>query len=479
MKKTNRLPAAGMIVFLLAGLLSVRAVGQTDTLTPFSIRDLHEAMLRFHPVVKQAELLPELARQEIRMARGNFDPKLESRFSGKEYGGKDYYQKWATSVTLPTWFPVDPKIGLEQNSGAFLDPENQFSSADHYRQFFSGISVPVGRGLFIDDRRAALRQAQLLARLADADQVKAINKILLEAAKDYWQWYFTWHNLKLLERNVERAADIYRRVQLNTELGEAAVIDTVQARITLQSRQVEQQEATMELRNAILRLSMHLWDEAQNPVLLRPETSPAEAPPIDDLTDELVGQLLQFAKENHPEVVKVDTKLMQLRIDQKLASEYLKPRLDLGYYLLNQSFGTGLTLTDNYKLNVDFSVPLLLRKERSKLASTKVKIRQTQLEQLQVARDVANQLQVIHNQLVYTRQMLQQQRQIASHYERLLQAELLNLENGESDLFKINVQQEKLIQAQAKVIKLVAELEKSRAMLYWAAGTRNLSLEDL
>ncbi|MNC97462.1 hypothetical protein D3C83_151240 [compost metagenome] len=57
------------------------------------------------------------------------------------------------------------------------------------------------------------------------------------------------------------------------------------------------------------------------------------------------------------------------------------------------------------------------------------------------------------------------------NYERLLQAEMVNLEQGESDLFKINVQLEKLIQAQTKWIKLRSENEKQKAYLYWAAGS--------
>ena len=55
-------------------------------------------------------------------------------------------------------------------------------------------------------------------------------------------------------------------------------------------------------------------------------------------------------------------------------------------------------------------------------------------------------------------------------------AEILNLENGESDLFKINVQQEKLIVSQTKLLKLKAEYEKLKATLYWAAGVRNLAI---
>jgi outer membrane protein TolC len=87
-------------------------------------------------------------------------------------------------------------------------------------------------------------------------------------------------------------------------------------------------------------------------------------------------------------------------------------------------------------------------------------------------------VQATFNQLVNTNTLLQQQNAMASNYQRLLQGELLNLENGESDLFKINVQQEKLIQSQSKLLKLRAEFEKQKASLYWAAGLRNLSLDE-
>jgi len=64
---------------------------------------------------------------------------------------------------------------------------------------------------------------------------------------------------------------------------------------------------------------------------------------------------------------------------------------------------------------------------------------------------------------------------VVQNYERILRAEFLNLDNGESDLFKVNIQQEKLINAQSKLIKVMSEYEKNKAMLFWAAGLRNLS----
>ncbi|MEQ9414983.1 MAG: hypothetical protein RIF39_14190, partial [Cyclobacteriaceae bacterium] len=79
-----------------------------------------------------------------------------------------------------------------------------------------------------------------------------------------------------------------------------------------------------------------------------------------------------------------------------------------------------------------------------------------------------------YNQLINILSIMNQQREMVANYERLLSAEMLNLQQGESDLFKINVQQEKLIQSQTKWLKLLSDFEKQKAYLYWAAGTRHL-----
>ncbi len=62
-----------------------------DTITTFSIENLYASMLEHHPIVKQTRLLGEMAQQEVRLARGAFDPKLESRLNLKEFDNKEYY----------------------------------------------------------------------------------------------------------------------------------------------------------------------------------------------------------------------------------------------------------------------------------------------------------------------------------------------------------------------------------------------------
>lgn len=449
-----------------------------DSSKAFTLENFYALILRNHPVARQINLLSDMARQEIRLARGNFDPKLEFQYLQKEFNNTEYYELLNGAVKFPSVLPFDPKVGVQRNQGNYLNPENYIANDFNYQQFYAGISMPLGQGLLTDERRAALKQAELFSALTEAEQVKLTNKLLLEAAKDYWQWYYAYYNFRIQNRGVNIASEIFKRVKLTAEQGEASVIDTVQAQITLQERLIQQQEAMLGFQNAGAVLSTYLWDSLANPLALTLNWAPVRATEYGSVSEGELLELKEQAKQNHPELQKLTVKLQQLEIERKLAKEYLKPKLDASYTFLNQPFDPdwnyGKAFGENYKLGLDFSFPLFIRKERAKLEQTKIKLSTTRFEQTLTERQVLNQIDVSFNTLVYTRNMINQLSAMVNNYERILQAEFLNLANGESDLFKINVQQEKLIQAQTKYLKMLSEFEKNRAVLYWAAGIRNL-----
>jgi outer membrane protein TolC len=444
-----------------------------DSVISFSIDEFYKIILEHHPVVKQARLLNEVALQEIRMARGAFDPKLEFFWDKKEFQDKLYYNRRDARIYFPSQFPVNPKVGFLDNRGLFLNPAETIPGD---QQLYAGFEFPIGRGLVTDERRAALQQAKLYQNIAAADQIKLINKVLLYAAKDYWSWYHAYYNFRLINQGVTIASEIFRRVRVNAVNGEAAPIDTVQAKITLQTRLVEQQEAILEFRNTGIMVSNYLWDEAGEPIDLSLRIAPMLGPTDVALSLQTISSLTDQARQNHPELVKFRNKIDQLEVDRQLAREWLKPRLDLNYSMLSQPTGPiRVDPLNDYKLGVDFSFPILLRKERSKLELTNLKIRGTEFEQSQTEREIVNEINAVFNEIVNTGVIIRQQGEMVDLYDRLLRAELLNLENGESDLFKINIQQEKLIQSQSKFLKMQAVYEKAKASLYWAAGVRNLN----
>jgi outer membrane protein TolC len=449
-----------------------------DSVRTLAFDDFYQLVIQNHPIVKKASLLTQQAAQEIRLARGSFDPKLEGSWDLKDFKDSEYYNLLDVSIKIPVWFPIDPKVGMQQNSGDYLNPENYISNNNDNQQIYAGASLPIGKGLFIDDRRATVRQAQFMQNLAEAEQVKAINKILLTAVKDYWEWYFAFNNYTLMQQSIGLATDIFERTKVAFSQGEAARIDTIQAKITLLARITAFQQANIERVTAALKLSNHLWTADGAPLELENNVRPVIEASQEFSANQLM-LLLDMARVNHPELRKLELKNKILLIDRSLARENLKPRLDLNYFLLDQpidTFGSRNNLTpgNNYKIGVDFAFPIFLRKERAKLSMTKLKLTENSYNIDFTERQILNDINAQYNEIVTTKQILVQQQEMAANYQLILQAEQLNLDNGESDLFKINIQIDKLIEAKSKALKLQSTYQKNVATLYWAAGISNL-----
>lgn len=456
-------------------------IRESDSTRVFTIDDLFAVILANHPVVRQADILTENAKQEIRLARGSFDPKLSVNWVKKENNGVNYYDKLNSELKFPLRLPIEPKIGIDRNDGEYLNPESYVADQYHYRQVYAGISLPLGRGLITDERRTTLRQAALFPRLAEAEKVKAVNKILFDAAKDYWSWFDAYYNYVLFLRAVDVSRDVFQRSRLNFELGELAAIDTVQAKIIVQQREVALKEAELEYRNASVNVSFYLWDTSGNPIELNSQSIPSPDALTNRLDFNSVAALKSEALENHPDLLKIRLKMQQLELERRLAIENLKPQLDLNYNLLNEPLTPSGDMSfagRDYKIGLEVSFPLFLRKERSKVALTRLKMSETSFEEKAMTQRVMNEIEVSYNRLSTLNEILDQQVAMVVSYDRLFEAEILNVTNGESDLFKLNFQQEKLLEAQSKAIKVVSDIQKEQSALFWAAGVLRLGMPE-
>lgn len=468
---------SSLILFLLC-LLVYRLPAQTDS-TRLSYDDFYHLVLANHPVVKQARLLPEEARAQLRTARGGFDPKAGLQFSRKRYDGKTYYHLFDAGLKIPVWFPIDAEAGITRNSGEYLNPEHYISADNAYTQVYAGITVPLGRGLFTDDRRANVKQALIFTGLSEMEQIKAINKILLQASKDYWSWFYAYNTYQFMQSNVSIAEDIFKRTRLGFAHGEVAAMDTVQAGITLLQRRNDLAEARIDFAVAALTLSNHLWDEEGRPLELAPETYPQEFV-FEAVNTEEFGTLLAYAQENHPEIRTYVLKQESLQVDRALARENLKPVLNLKYHLLDQPWNfegnrSTVDFGDNFRFGLDVHLPLFLRKERGKLSQVNLKLSQNVYAQEFAGREIINRISASYVKLTNMEFIIEQQAVMVAQYEMLLRAERFNLENGESDLFKINIQWEKLIDSRTKLIKSQAEYRKALAEFYWSTGRWSVS----
>jgi outer membrane protein TolC len=487
----------GFVILWVAIFLNVQvANAQSDTLAPsdqtFTLDEFFGHILTQHPIVRRANLFNDAAFQELRMARGMLDPTIQSDFNIKEFDGKDYYQNWDSRLKVPMWFPVDMEVGFERNRGDFVDDSD---STPDDGLIYAGVSLPVGRGLFIDRRRAAIRQAQFMQDLAEADQIKEINKLLFDAAKAYWDWYYAYRQYTIISEVEDVALRRYNGVVQQVINGDVAPFDSLKAFINYQERDVQRVQAQLELENARLAVAVFLWSTAddEDSRVLPLELAESTVPVMDEREEvsiELLAALQELAAEAHPELRKLTAKFQQTEIERRLALEYLKPEINLKYNFLTERInGSGLTggngngngnneqfFFNDYKAGVQFYFPLFLRKERGKLAQTNIKLEQIYFEQSYQRQLIANGVLITYNTIENLKQIILQQTNMVDFYGQLLDGELRKFEFGESSIFLINTRETELLDARIKLLKFQTQREKSKAELFYEAGVPNLSL---
>ncbi|MDJ1479485.1 TolC family protein [Cytophagaceae bacterium YF14B1] len=445
-----------------------------------SSQDFLQRILKYHPVARQAALLSEQARNEIRYARGSFDPKLEANYENKELKGSTYYHRWDSQLKIPFWVG-EIKGGFQRGVGNYINNENYTSTSG---LIFAGVSIPlpISQDFLIDQRRSTLRQAQVFRNIAEADRVKEINKLVFNATKEYWEWYLAHNEYTMLRENYELANIRYKAVKGRVVEGDLAGIDSVEAQTILQDRLIRLAQVEVDLLNARIRLSNYLWGENDTPLEMPSDIAPEQF----DVTHRVemeatLIRLRDMAQANHPELQKLTFKNEQLTIERRFLRDRFKPNLRVNYNLLSSpTYNTDgrilpstvdmAYLQNNYKWGFEFSYPLFLRKERGKLALNEVKIEQNNLERQQTSREIANNIQTTYNDLRNLDSLIRLQQVNIANYRRLRDAEVQKFENGESSLFLINSRETKYIDEQIKLFSLKTKYAKERAELLWSAG---------
>lgn len=446
------------ILILLFVSLAFESQGQQDMAEPLSIRNFLQLVRQHHPLVKQAELIPQTADASTLAARGGFDPKLFYEYRNKFFDDKNYYALSNGGFTIPTWFGVEVKGGYEQNQGDYLNPEN---TVPDQGLVYAQVSIPLLKGLLVDERRATLQKAKLFREMSNFEKITVINEVLYTAAKAYWDWYLAYVNLQVHTYAEQLSRERLAGMRTTFLLGDRPAIDTVEANIQWQDRIITREQALMDYRTKTLKLSTFLWLDQDVPIELTDQTIPDLSAGLD--VDETIFNLNVAQMDSlvriHPALQPYQYKLEQLRIEEKLMRDKLKPGVNLIYSPLYDLQNTDAAIFNNYKWGVSVGFPLFLRKERGDLQMTRIKIENTTLENNTKRIELLNKIKTAINEFNGYRTQVATYRGNVDNYEQLWRAEQRLFDSGEGSLFMINSREMSYIQAR---IKLNEMTNKSR-----------------
>lgn len=461
-------------VIWLAVILPAASQSMQDTQVVFSLDNYLQWVVDYHPMARQANLLRDQAEAGLRIARGAFDPKWYADWQQKSFDGKNYYNLGESGIKLPTRIGWEIKGAYQIASGDYINPENNLPANG---QAILGLRIPLLQGMFTDQRRTALAQAKLMTGANEAARLNAINDLLQDAIKAYWDWALS-SGQQEIARQAREVANI-RLLGLRESFlaGDQPAIDTLETYIQLQTRMLELQQADLAMQNARLYLSNFLWGENETPLQLQENVIPQD---LQSLATEVLpipsqDSLFQLLRQDHPILRQYQIKQEQLELERRLQVEMLKPRLDVEYNLL----GNGLDfdgapdenlLFQNYKIGLSAEFPLFLRKERGKLEMTDIKLLDNQYSIQQKTLELGTKFNSYFNELNNLLEQIALYESISGNYLALLNAETVKFQLGESSIFLVNSRENKLIEAQLKLVELKAKYMKSRYQVLWAAG---------
>ncbi|MDH5599070.1 MAG: TolC family protein, partial [Cyclobacteriaceae bacterium] len=341
---------------------------------------------------------------------------------------------------------------------------------------YAGFSMPLGQGLFLDKRRAALGKAKIFAESTEAEKQKLINDLFFDALKDYWKWVEIWNKYKIYDESLVLAKTRFAAVKQSFLLGDKPAIDTLESFIQVQNLQMNLNEFELLYQNATLELSNYLWFENNLPLEI---TNGLHPPLISELNPVLnptgiISDSIYSINFSHPDLKLYQYKLSSMDIEKRLMAEYLKPKINLQYKTLNQP-GINSSLNaipfQNYSWGLEFGFPLFLRQQRGDLQLTKLAINEIELQFQQKQLELQNKIKSYFNEIRILENQIALFTDAVGNYNKMLQGEKQKFDLGESSLFLINSREMSLIQANLKLIELKSKYRISHAGIKWAMGT--------
>lgn len=434
-------------------LCVLKTFGQENSPLEFSYNEFLGYVKKYHPLVKNANLELNKAQANLMMARGGFDPKIEVDFSKKQFKDSDYYSILNSSFKIPTWYGIEIKASFDNNEGIYLNPEN---SVPNQGLTSLGVFVPLGQGLFINQRMADVRKAKIQIQLSNAERRLQAISILYDGSVAYFNWKKNYNEVQLYENYLKNAKIRFKGIQSLIQQGDKPAIDSIEAGIIVKNRLLSLEDSRLKLNKAKLELSNFLWLENNIPLELSDELIPEEKLELTIQETLKTNDLLnsEFSIVNHPKIDALQSKINILNVDRKLKANMLLPKIDVGYsYLSEPSYFDNYKFED-YKIGLNFYFPLFLRKERGSLKLAKFKVQETEFalatEKVQLTNKI-NAQKIEIASIVKQKELI---KGLVNDNGIMLNSEERLFSFGESSMFLINSRENNFVTAQLSLIAM-------------------------
>jgi outer membrane protein TolC len=470
---SRRATLAGALLLAATGAAApIAAQAPVDSAAPYPFATFYATVLANHPVARSARLVRDQVAQDLRIARGQFDPTVEANWDRKAKKGTDSYNEVDAALKIPTVTGADVKVGFSRGLGPDINPSASTANAG---LLSLGLSIPLGQRIITDERRNALTQARAALDFAESDRVGVVNGLMLRATRDYARWYEAYRRASIARDGLTLAQFRLTAVRSRFRNGEAPAIDTLEARLEVQRRDGLRVEAEQALYGVSLLIEAYLWDDRGQPIPLPPRVRPATDGMLAPMTGPGVDALVAAAERAHPELQKIAARIRQAEAQRRFVGQQFIPFAALDVSAIADGDKAGdLTAADgwqdNYKFGATFKSPVLYLRERGRFAQASQRLDQQRITETQLRREIRNAVLTSTNDVRALDEQITLQTTTVAQARGMLAGEQRRFENGESSLLIVNLRERLVLDEEIRLAALQSRAATARAELAVAVG---------
>ncbi|MBL7999913.1 MAG: TolC family protein [Candidatus Kapabacteria bacterium] len=462
--------------------VTVTLHAQRDSTFPFSQRDilsrpaadtlrleeLFAAINANHPKLRAAILGVERADASVMRAWGTLDPQLRSQYNVKQQDGKFKNNEFGGDLTVPIYWGPKVVAGFRRNLGFFdqdvLTPESGELSV--------ALQVPLWRNIMIDKNRASIQKAEALQPGAQANLTEQRNELFLKSSEKYWDWSAAYQKFRIAQQLLTIAEFRFESIKQEVQRGERAIIDSVEAYQEIQRRLGSYVKSRRDVEKAIIAVSIFLWNADGTSAAIPIAIAPASLPAPQLLNFNQYGADKSNALLFRPELLELNAEYDAAGVDVRFANEQWKPEVNVKFAPFSQQFSQGLGGQTglNYKLGIDFALPLIQRDARGQFALADIKQREVDLKRRLMQRDVEADVDDAASEVIAAYEQAQAAQLERAAAVTMEQSERELFTRGESNLFTVNIRERASAEAQQREVDALATFHKAAARYRWATA---------
>jgi len=440
-----------LIIFCQPPITSVQAQNPVAEVEEISLKEFLNLVRDQYPLYKAALLQEDIGAAKVLEKRGAFDPKLMSELDQKYYTGSNYWRTFSGGAKWQSPFGIRLSGGVDWADGLYLNPQQNFPESG---LAYAGIELPLLNGLFFDEFRGALREAQLYREAQLQLSIQMRNDIIALAARSYLELARAEEILKQFQEALRLSEDRYEFVQATYEGGDFAAIDTLEAFMQIQQRRLQVRMAENDLFKSKADIETLL------PALAFRDWRASSFQAVQGLWPERDSTYWLETLSDQPELRQLQIKQEQLLVEQRVIQQQFMPKLDLKYqWLTSVNAVSGQVENPNFSLNdykwgVSFAYPIPFRKARGRREVNRLKQLENQFKLQQKQQSISAKLNALWQVQENYALLIADYAVLVNNYQRLLEAEQIEFSLGESSVFLLNARENKLIEARLKFIDL-------------------------